>query len=311
MATRARLAEAAASRAADRAGQAALLKRPAVTADGERVRLLLNLSDPRDLDGLDPEICDGVGVVRTEFLFAGSGLPDEATQYAAYRRIVDGMQGRSVSIRTLDAGGDKPIPGLTPDGESNPFLGVRGLRLSLARPDVFRVQLRALLHAAAHGPIKIMLPMVTVPEEVEATRAIIIAVAAELANEGIEHCIPPLGVMVEVPAAALAIDRFTADFFSIGTNDLAQYVAAAGRDIGAVAALADPLHPAMLRLIAEVARHGARTGIEVSVCGDMAADPAMVPHLLDAGIRVLSLAPIRVGVVKAAIAGYTKSRQQG
>jgi phosphotransferase system enzyme I (PtsI) len=294
----------AAAPAAEGTAAAALLRRPAVTADGERITVLLNLSDPRELPTLDPEICDGIGVVRTEFLFAGPGLPDEATQYAAYRHILECLAGRPVSIRTLDAGGDKPIPGLTPEGESNPFLGVRGLRLSLARPEVFTVQLRALARAAALGPLKIMLPMVTVPAELEAARALLGAAAAALAAEGIAHRIPPLGMMVEVPAAALAIEGFAADFLSIGTNDLTQYVTAAGRDIGAVAALADPANPAVLRLIAEVARHGARAGIEVSVCGDMAGEPAQVAQLLRTGIRTLSMAPNCVGAVKAAIAAF-------
>jgi phosphotransferase system enzyme I (PtsI) len=302
-ATRASMAGAVAP-AAGGVAEAALLERPAMTADGERIKVLLNLSDPRELEGLDPAICDGVGVVRTEFLFTGPGLPDEATQHAAYCRILDFAAGRPVTIRTLDAGGDKPIPGLTREGESNPFLGVRGLRLSLARPEVFVVQLRALARAAACGAVKIMLPMVTVPAELTAARALLHEAAAELAEEGIAHRIPPLGIMVEVPAAALAIEQFAADFLSIGTNDLTQYVTAAGRDIGAVAALADPANPAVLRLIAEVARHGERAGIEVSVCGDMAGEPAHVARLLRAGIRVLSVAPNRVGAVKAAIAGY-------
>jgi len=302
--TRAAIAAAAARRAGGGVAESALLRLPARTADGEAVKVLLNLSDPRELAGPDPAICDGVGVVRTEFLFTGPGLPDEATQYAAYCRILDFAAGRPVTIRTLDAGGDKPIPGLTPEGESNPFLGVRGLRLSLARPEVFVVQLRALARAAAYGAVKIMLPMVTVPAELTAARALLHQAAAALAGEGIAHRIPPLGIMVEVPAAALAIEQFAADFLSIGTNDLTQYVTAAGRDIGAVARLADPANPAVLRLIAEVARHGERVGIEVSVCGDMAGESAHVALLLRAGIRVLSVAPNRVGAVKAAIAGY-------
>ncbi len=141
---------------------------PAYTADGRRIVVLLNIAAPEDLAGLDPAICDGIGLVRTEFLFEAShGLPDEDTQYAVYRRILDWAQGRPVTIRTLDAGGDKPIKGLTIDGESNPFLGLRGIRLSLARPEVFRVQLRALSRAAVHGVLKVMLPMIAVPTELD------------------------------------------------------------------------------------------------------------------------------------------------
>jgi phosphotransferase system enzyme I (PtsI) len=277
--------------------------RPAVTAAGRRVAVLLNIADPRELDRLDPAICDGIGLVRTELMFA-AGLPDEDTQYRAYGRILQWAAGRPVAIRTLDAGGDKPVPGLTVPGEANPFLGLRGLRLSLARPEVFAVQLRALAraaasHAASHGALKIMLPMVTVPGELAAARAML-----QEAAEAVGAAAPPLGMMVEVPAAALAIDRFPADFFSIGSNDLVQYVTASARDIAAVAPLADLRNPGVLRLIAEVAAHGARTGREVSVCGDAAGDPALVPLLLEAGVSSLSMAPNAVGAVKDAIARH-------
>jgi phosphotransferase system enzyme I (PtsI) len=209
-----------------------------------------------------------------------------------------------VTIRTLDAGGDKPIAGLTIARESNPFLGVRGIRLSLARPDVFSTQLRALCRAAVHGALKIMLPMVTVPEELEAARALLDAAVADLEARREPARRPALGIMVEVPAAALAIERFDAAFFSIGSNDLTQYVTASARDIGAVLALADVKSPAVLRLIAEVAAHGARIGREVSLCGDAAGDASVVPALLDAGVQNLSMPPNAVAVVKAAIARH-------
>ncbi|HYZ34065.1 MAG TPA: putative PEP-binding protein, partial [Crenalkalicoccus sp.] len=250
-------------------------------------------------------ICDGVGLVRTEFLFrAGAALPEEETQLAAYRRILRWAAGRPVALRTLDAGGDKPIPGLTPEGESNPFLGLRGLRLSLAHPATFRVQLRALARAAAEGPARIMLPMVTRPEELAVAAALLEEEVAALAAAGVAAARPPLGIMVEVPAAALGAARFAVDFYSIGSNDLVQYVMAAGRDIGAVAALQDPADPAVLELIARVAAAGAARGVEVSLCGDAAAEPALVPALLDAGLRAFSVAPRAVGAVKAAIATH-------
>ena len=289
------------------AGRAAadLLHRPAVTATGQRVLVQINVADPAELDGLDPSLCDGIGLTRTELFFpAGGALPDEETQYSLYRRIVEWAAGRPVTIRTLDAGGDKPIAGLTVPGESNPFLGLRGLRLSLARPEVFCVQLRALARAAVHGTLKVMVPMITVPEELEATRALLDAAMAELAAREVPARRPALGMMVEVPAAALAIERFDAAFFSIGSNDLTQYVTASARDTGAVAALADVRNPAVLRLIAEVAAHGARIGREVSLCGDAAGDVALVPALLKAGITSLSMAPNAVGPVKAAVARY-------
>jgi phosphotransferase system enzyme I (PtsI) len=208
-----------------------------------------------------------------------------------------------VTIRTLDAGGDKPIAGLTVDGESNPFLGVRGIRLSLARPDVFRVQLRALARAAVDGNLKVMLPMVTVPDELASVRRLFDEVVAELIAAGVSARRPPLGIMVEVPAAALAIDCFDADFFSIGSNDLVQYVTASARDIGAVAELADPANPAVLRLIEGVVREGRRRGVEVSLCGDIGGDPRYIPRLLACGLTVLSVAPSAVARTKAVIAG--------
>jgi phosphotransferase system enzyme I (PtsI) len=277
-------------------------RRPALTADGTPVAVSINVASPGELDALDPAICDGIGLVRTELLFHGDhGSPDEERQLAVYRRIAEWAQGRPVIVRTLDAGGDKPIPGLTVD-ESNPFLGLRGLRLSLRRPDVFRTQLRALCRAAVAGPIKIMLPMVTVPEELAEARRHLDAVVAELAAEGLAYRRPPLGIMVEVPSVALTPGRFTADFFSIGSNDLTQYVMAAARDLDSVAHLADTADPAVLSLIARVAEHGIKSGIEVSLCGDAASDPALVPLLLRAGLRRLSAAPGSVGRVKAVIA---------
>jgi phosphotransferase system enzyme I (PtsI) len=279
------------------------LKRAAVTRDGTAVAVLINVASPDELDGLDPAICDGIGLVRTELMFHESGgLPDEAQQFAAYQRILGWASGRPVIVRTLDAGGDKPIPGLTVE-ESNPFLGLRGLRLSLKRPEVFRIQLRALCRAAAAGDLRIMLPMVTVPAELEEARGHLEAVLAELAKAGVAHKRPPIGIMVEVPSVAVTPERFDADFFSIGSNDLTQYVMAAARDLSSVAHLPDTADPAVLQLIERVVDHGACRGVEVSLCGDAASDPALVPHLLRSGLRKLSAAPGAVGRVKAAIAG--------
>jgi phosphotransferase system enzyme I (PtsI) len=277
--------------------------RPAVTSDGTPIRVMLNIADPDELTGLDPAICDGIGLVRTELLFHGRhGLPDEEHQYAVYRRIAEWAKDRPVTIRTLDAGGDKPIPGLTVAGESNPFLGVRGIRLSFARPDVFRVQLRALARAAVHGDVKIMLPMVTLPRELAAARAMVDEEIASLASRDIPSRRPSLGIMVEVPAAAIAADQFDADFFSIGSNDLTQYVAAAGRDIDAVADLADAVAPAMLRLLRYVVDAARKQNIEVSLCGDAGGDPRAIPLLLASGLRTLSMAPALVGGAKLALA---------
>jgi phosphotransferase system enzyme I (PtsI) len=257
------------------------------------------------LASVDSTSADGIGLVRTEFLFASdAGLPDEERQLSAYRRLLAWAGDRPVTIRTLDAGGDKPIPGLTHDGESNPFLGLRGIRLSLARPEVFRVQLRALARAAVDGHLKVMLPMVTVPRELEQVRRLLDQVVSDLRREGLRARRPPLGMMVEVPAAAVAIEHFDAEFFSIGTNDLTQYVTASARDIGAVAELADPAHPAISTLIERVVREGGRRGVEVSLCGDIAGDPAYIPRLLACGLSVLSVAPPALARTKAAIAGF-------
>jgi phosphoenolpyruvate-protein phosphotransferase (PTS system enzyme I) len=281
---------------------ALFLNKPAITSDGHRITTLVNIADPDELDSLNPAHCDGIGLVRTELLFEGKALPSEDEQTAIYARIVRWADGRPVTFRTLDAGGDKPIPGLTPDGESNPFLGVRGVRLTLARRDVFLPQLRAMARAAALGPVEVMIPMVSVPTELEAARALLVEACAALASEGIVHRMPALGMMVEVPAAALTLELFNAAFLSIGSNDLTQYVMAAGRDIAAVADLADPAHEAVLRLIGMVADHGARAGIKVSLCGDAGGDVRLIPLLLARGLRILSMSPRLLASAKQAIA---------
>ncbi len=279
---------------------------PAVTADGARIDVLLNIGAPGDLAGLDPTHCDGIGLMRTEFLFS-SGVPDEETQYRAYREVLLWAAGRPVTIRTVDAGGDKPVPGFTVT-ETNPFLGLRGIRLALSRPDVFRAQVRALLRAAVHGPLKVMFPMIAIPAEFAAATALFGDEAAQLAASGIPHAMPALGIMVEVPAVALVPEAFAGvAFFSIGSNDLTQYVMAAGRDNGAVAALADPANPAVVGLIARVARFGADAGISVSLCGDAGGDPQLIPALLGAGLRSLSVAPAQLPLAKAAIAAARTS----
>src|SRR5947208_5385805 len=257
-----------AAKAAQAAAETASLA-PAHTADGRRIAVLLNIAAPEDLAGLDPAICDGIGLVRTEFLFeAAQGLPDEDAQYAVYRRILEWAEGRPVTIRTLDAGGDKPIAGLTIDNERNPFLGLRGIRLSLARPEVFRVQLRALCRAAVHGVLKVMLPMIAVPSELDRAGAMLDEEVAALQAKGVACARPPLGIMIEVPAAALCAGDFDAGFYSIGSNDLTQYTMAAARDIGAVADLNDTGNPAVLALIARTVEAARARGGEVSLCGD-------------------------------------------
>jgi phosphotransferase system enzyme I (PtsI) len=301
---------AARARTSERARESAEIfrMRPALTADGTPIAVHINIADPIEIETLDPGSCDGIGLVRTEFLFHGKDkLPGEQDQYLAYRRLAEWSRGKSVTIRTLDAGADKPIPGLTIANESNPFLGMRGVRLSLAKPEPFRVQLRALCRAAVHGPIEVMLPMITVPRELALARRILDEEVAALEAAGVACRRPPLGIMVEVPAAAIAIDAFDAAFYSIGSNDLTQYVMAAARDLDAVAALNDPANPAVLRLIAQVTAHGAATGRKVSLCGDAGGEPKLVKALLCAGLRALSVAPVAIARTKQAIAAVDLS----
>ncbi len=292
------------ARKADDAAARSLIGEAAATARGEHVEILINADDPRVLAEVPVAQCDGIGLTRTEFLFSDGMLPDAQKQYEVYRDLVTWAEGRPVIIRTLDAGGDKPIPGVTVDDESNPFLGLRGVRLSLITPEVLKQQLRALARAAALGPLKIMIPMVTVPEEVDAVRALLNAVLSELAAEGVAHARPQIGMMVEVPAAALTAERFKVDFFSIGSNDLIQYTTACARDNPAVTRLANPKNPAVLELIRRTVEAAARMGVEVSLCGDMASDPERIPDLLDCGLRRLSVAPAQVGRVKLAVRRY-------
>jgi phosphotransferase system enzyme I (PtsI) len=283
---------------------------PARTSDGAAIGIFVNISHLDELDTIKPSICDGIGLVRTEFLFQGERLPNEDRQYGAYRRLLEWAAGRPVTIRTLDAGADKPLPGLTTASESNPFLGMRGIRLSLAHPCIFRVQLRALLRAARHGTLKILLPMITVPGEMDATRTLVEEELAMLRSSGHRVDRPPIGMMVEVPAAAAAIDTFAADFYSIGSNDLTQYATAAGRDIPSVANLADPLHPGVLRLIETVTRYGLASAREVSLCGEIGSDERAVGALLRVGLRALSVTPAAVARLKLAISALSLREEE-
>ncbi|UCI07700.1 phosphoenolpyruvate--protein phosphotransferase [Mesorhizobium sp. B1-1-8] len=290
---------------AARQGEAqTFLTRPAVTRAGTVVRVQVNIAYPSDVDGIDVASCDGVGLMRTEFLF-GKTLPDEETQYQAYRKVLEWAGDKPVTIRTVDAGGDKPVPGFTVE-ETNPFLGLRGIRLSLARLDVFRLQIRALLRAAVHGNLKVMFPMIATPEEYSQAAALFAQERDTLAADGIAHKVPPLGIMVEVPSVAITPEAFAhVAFFSIGSNDLTQYVMAAARDNAAVAHLNSVRYPSVLRLIASVAAFGREKKIPVGLCGDAGGDPAAIPALIEAGLRDLSVAPAQLAMAKAAIADVT------
>lgn len=278
------------------------LTRTAVTKSNERIQVFINVNNPTELDNIEVAHCDGIGLVRTEFLFTTARMADEEEQLQAYERLITWAAGKPVTIRTMDIGGDKPITGIAAAAEANPFLGLRGLRFSLAQQKLFLAQLRALCRAAARGPINIMVPMVTVPAELARVRQLLQETVHLLKTHGAAYDVPALGMMVEVPAAALTAAQFDADFYSIGTNDLVQYATAAARDseYEAVRALADAKNPGVLALIhAVVEAAGSRP---VSVCGDIASDSRFTSCLIEQGVRSLSVLPSALGSIKRALA---------
>ncbi|CAB5723106.1 Phosphoenolpyruvate-protein phosphotransferase [Delftia tsuruhatensis] len=276
---------------------------PALTLDGERIELLANIEQPGDGPAAVHVGAVGVGLFRTEFLFMGRGgnLPGEEEQYRAYREAVDGMQGMPVTIRTLDVGADKPLDKAQPkDYYLNPALGLRAIRWSLADPAMFRTQLRAILRAAAHGQIHLLFPMLAHQSEIEQTLAQVRMAQGELDARGVVYGPVKLGAMIEVPAAALMVRTFLRyfDFLSIGTNDLIQYTLAIDRADETVAHLYDPLHPAVLKLVADVIAEGRAQGKSVCVCGEVAGDVGMTRLLLGLGLRSFSMHPAQILAVK-------------
>lgn len=281
-----------------------LMSLPAVTQDGHRVELAANIGSPGDVEVALASGAEGVGLFRTEFLFMDrDSPPSEDEQFEAYRRVAQSFSGRTVIIRTLDVGGDKPIAWLVNLEEANPFLGLRGIRLCLEREEVFLTQLKALLRARVYGDVWVMFPMVADVGEVLAARRLLEKAREELASAGVAYGELPVGIMVEVPSAALLAEHLFAqvDFVSTGTNDLTQYTLAADRTNARVASLADALHPAVLRLIAGVAESGRRAGKWVGVCGDLAGDPLAAPVLVGLGVSELSMAPSLLPEVKEAV----------
>ncbi len=277
---------------------------PAITRDGHRVVVAANVGTLEEARLAREVGADGIGLLRTEFLYLGRPtLPDEEEQYHSYRAILELFGSRPVVLRTLDVGGDKRLPGLDLPAERNPALGLRAIRLSLARPEMFRPQLRAALRAGVGHNLKIMFPMVTTAAEVRAARAVLEECRAELQAEGYPVADVAIGIMVEVPSAALMADRLAeeVDFFSIGTNDLSQYVMAADRTHAAVAPLADALHPAVLRLIREVIAAAHARGKWVSLCGELAGDPIAIPILLGLGLDEFSMTPTAIPQAKRMI----------
>lgn len=279
-----------------------------VTRDHVQITLRANVDLPEEAEQAAHSGAEGVGLMRTEFLVVGRAtMPDEEEQYRAYARVVDAFGGRPVVIRTFDVGGDKlPVGGFPT--EPNPFLGWRAIRMCLDEPELFKTQLRALLRAAVHGDVRIMLPLVNTLDEVRQARRLLQEASAELTARGVAHRPDiPLGVMVETPAAAVAVDTLVHDvaFFSIGTNDLVQYTLAVDRGNANLASRFTPLHPAVLRLIQRTVEAGREHNIEVSVCGEMASQPLMAFALIGLGVRQLSVAPRSVPLVKRVVRGVS------
>jgi phosphocarrier protein FPr len=283
-------------------------RQPAITQDGHRMEIVANIGGVAESVQAVERGAEGVGLLRTEFLFLErSSAPTEDEQFEAYRDIAQALDGRPVIVRTLDIGGDKPIPYLPLPYEENPFLGERGIRLCLNRPELLRTQLRALLRASEHGFLRVMFPMMADLDELRRAKALVEEMRAELGVPPIE-----VGIMIEVPSAALLAEIFAreVDFFSIGTNDLTQYTMAMDRTHPTLARQADGLHPAVLRLVDRTVRGAHAADKWVGVCGELAADPQAVPILVGLGVDELSVNVPAVPVVKAQVRSLTFSEVQ-
>lgn len=280
---------------------------PAVTLDGQKIELLANIEQPEDAVGALKAGAVGVGLFRSEFLFMGRNgkLPDEEEQFQAYQRAAEGMQGLPVTIRTVDVGADKPLDRSTRSGDDhlNPSLGLRAIRWSLAEPAMFLVQLRAILRAAAHGSVNLLIPMLAHAGEIRQTLALVDKAREQLDARGMVYGPLRIGAMIEVPAAALTVPLFLRhfDFLSIGTNDLIQYTLAIDRADESVSHLYDPVHPAVLQLIANTITQCQALNKGVSVCGEMAGDVTMTRLLLGLGLRSFSMHPSQILAVKQQI----------
>jgi len=289
-----------------------LRRLPAVTQDGEQVELQANLEIPAELPLIAQSGAAGIGLLRSEFLFMNrETLPDEQAQFETYRTVVEAMGGDPVTIRVLDWGGEKDIEALQSEGivpevaDHNPALGLRGIRLLLRQTELFETQLSAILRAASAGPTRVLLPMVTTVAEVRAAREVFDRVIRRLRRRGerLPDPVPLLGIMIETPGAALSADALAleADFFAIGTNDLAMYTLAVDRGESEVSYLYDPLHPAVLRLVQFATEAALRLRMPVSVCGEMAANPRLTALLLGLGLRSFSMNASAVPRVKQAV----------
>jgi phosphoenolpyruvate-protein phosphotransferase len=307
---RAQMEADAAVRASERAASQALAR----TRDGQRVEVVANLATAADAVTALEAGAEGVGLLRTEFLFQDrTEPPSEDEQAAIYSRVAETMAPRPVIIRTLDIGGDKPAPYLELPEEANPFLGWRAIRISLAMPEFFKTQLRAILRAATAGNVHVMFPMIATVEEVARAQALLAEAARELTASGIPHAdVIPTGIMVEIPSSAQIADLLApmVDFFSIGTNDLTQYTFAADRTNARVAGIADPLHPAVLRQIDRVIRAAHEAGRWVGLCGELAGQPEAIPVLLGLGLDEFSMSAVSIPAAKALLARLTLPEAQ-
>jgi phosphotransferase system enzyme I (PtsI) len=293
--------------ARERAAFRAIRDRPAVTSDGVRVTLRANIELPEDVDTALEVGCEGVGLYRSEFLFLERSpkLPTEEDHYRTYRMLAERCPPHGAVIRTLDLGGEKYFHAVLDKGEANPVMGMRAVRFCLKRQDIFKCQLRGLLRASAHGPIRVMFPLISGVGELRQVRGILDACRRELEAEGQPMADRlDVGIMIEVPSAAAVADHLAreADFFSIGTNDLIQYCLALDRGNDELAYLYEPLHPAVLRTLDFVVRSAGQAGIPVALCGEMAAEPAHLPVLLGLGLVELSMNPAAVPAVKRMLA---------
>ncbi|NNU82380.1 phosphoenolpyruvate--protein phosphotransferase [Geobacillus sp. BMUD] len=289
---------------------AKLVHEPTVTADGVHVELAANIGTPDDVKGALANGAEGIGLYRTEFLYMGrSELPTEDEQFAAYKTVLEQMNGKPVVVRTLDIGGDKELPYLHLPKEMNPFLGFRAIRLCLEMQDMFRTQLRALLRASVHGNLKIMFPMIATLDEFRQAKAILLEEKEALLRQGVPVADGiEVGMMVEIPAAAVMADQFAkeVDFFSIGTNDLIQYTMAADRMNERVSYLYQPYNPAILRLISHVIDAAHREGKWVGMCGEMAGDPIAIPILLALGLDEFSMSATSILPARAQLKQLAK-----
>lgn len=295
---------------AQKAEWAKLVHEATVTADGIHVELAANIGTPDDVKGALANGAEGIGLYRTEFLYMGrSELPTEDEQFVAYKTVLEQMNGKPVVVRTLDIGGDKELPYLQLPKEMNPFLGFRAIRLCLEMQDMFRTQLRALLRASVYGNLKIMFPMIATLDEFRQAKAILLEEKEALLRQGVAVADGiEVGMMVEIPAAAVMADQFAkeVDFFSIGTNDLIQYTMAADRMNERVAYLYQPYNPAILRLISHVIDAAHREGKWVGMCGEMAGDPIAIPILLALGLDEFSMSATSILPARAQLKQLAK-----